>query len=53
MDYALGYTLVIEMSDLFAQNKILEQRRPAISSFERILIIGDGHALVSGERLAA
>ena len=53
MDYALRYTLVIEMGDLLAQNKILEQRRPAKSGFERILVIGDWDALIRGQRLVA
>ena len=53
MDYALRYTLVVKMGDLLAQNKILEQRRPAISRFERILIVGDRNTLIRGQRLAA
>ena len=31
----------------------MKQHRPAISSFERILIVGDWNALISGQRLAA
>ena len=53
MDYALRYALVVKMGNLLAQNKILKQRRPAKSSFERILIVGDRNALISGQRLAA
>jgi hypothetical protein len=53
MDYALRYALVVKMGDLLAQNKILQERRPAISSFERILIVGNWNALISGQRLAA
>jgi hypothetical protein len=50
---ALRDALVIEVRDLLAQHEVLEQRRPAQAGLERALVVGDGHALVGGEALAA
>jgi len=38
--------------DLLAQDEILEQGGPAQPGLERMLVVGDEHALVGGERLA-
>ena len=40
---------MIEVRDFFAQNKIFEQRWTTLSSPKRILIVGKGDALISGE----
>jgi hypothetical protein len=45
----LGNTLVIEMRDFFAKDEILQKRRAARISPERVLIIGKRDALVGGE----
>src|SRR5665647_76953 len=50
MDDTLGNALVIEMSDFFAKDKILQKRRAARIGPERVLIIGKRDALVRGER---
>src|ERR1019366_219082 len=47
---ALGNTLVIEMSDFFAEDEILQKRRAARIGPKRVLIIGKCEALVRGER---
>ena len=46
MHDALGDPLVIEMRDLFAEDEVLEERRAAQPRFERVLVVGDRHALV-------
>src|SRR5512140_1651506 len=46
----LGNTLMIEMGDLFAKDEIFQKRRAARIGPERILIVGNGDALVRGER---
>jgi hypothetical protein len=46
----LRNTLVIEMRDFFAKDEILQKRRAARIGSERVLIIGNCHALVRGER---
>ena len=50
MHDALGDALVIEMRDLLAQDEVFEQRRPARAAFQRVLIVGDRHALVGGQQ---
>jgi hypothetical protein len=52
MHDALGNPLVIEVRDLLAQDEVLQQRRPAQSGLERVLVVADGHALVGGQHLA-
>ena len=49
VDDALGNPLVVEVGDLLAQDEIFEQRRPAQSRFQGILVVGDVHALVRRE----
>ena len=46
---ALGNALVIEVRDLLAQDEIFEQRGPAQAGLQRVLVVGDRHALVGGE----
>ena len=45
--------LVIEMRDFVAKDEILQERRAARIRPERVLIIGERDALVSGERRMA
>ena len=52
MDDALGDALVVEVRDLLAEDEVLEQRRPAQARLQRVLVVGDRHALV-GRQLAA
>ena len=47
-----GDALVIEMRDLLAKDEVLEQGRPAQPGLERMLVVGNEHALVGRERLA-
>ena len=50
---ALGNALVIEVRDLLAQDEVFEQRRAAQARLQRVLVVGDRHALVGGEHAAA
>src|SRR5512141_174634 len=43
---ALRNALVIEVRDLFANDKIFEQRRPMRTGLKRVLIVGKRNALV-------
>ena len=52
MHDALGNALVIEVRDLLAQDEVFEQRRAAQARLERVLIVGDRHALIGRQRLA-
>ena len=45
--------LVVEMRDFVAKDEILQERRAARIRPERVLIIGERDALVSGERRMA
>ena len=53
MHDALGNALVIEVRDLLAQDEIFEQRGPAQAGLERVLVVGDRHALIGGQHPAA
>ena len=53
MHDALGNALVIEVRDLLAQDEVLEQRRAAQPGLERVLVVGDRHALVGRQRAPA
>jgi len=46
---ALRYPLVVEMEDLLAEVKVLEQARPALAGRERVLIVAHRHALLRRE----
>lgn len=45
-------TLMVKMRDFFTQNKIFKQCRPAAAALERILIVGNGQALIGSEEQA-
>ena len=47
---ALGYTLVVEMKDLFAKVKIFEGGWTALADPQGILVIGYRNALLAGQR---
>src|SRR5690606_31024171 len=49
MHDALGNALVVEVHDLFAEDEVLQQGRTARALPERILVVGDRHALVGGQ----
>ena len=53
MHDALGNALVIEVRDLLAQDEVFEQRRPAQARLERVLVVGDRHALIRRQRATA
>ena len=42
---------MVEMRDFFPQDKIFQQRRAAGAGAQRVLIVGDTHALVGCQRL--
>ena len=45
-----GNALVIEVSDLLAQDEVFEQRRPTQSGLERVLVVRDRNALIGRQR---
>ena len=49
MDDSLGNALMIEMEDLLAEDKILEQDRPAVARFQAVLIVRYAEAMIGGE----
>ena len=49
MHDALGNPLVVEMEDLLAEMKILDQGRAARTDLERVLVVGDRAALRGGQ----
>ena len=51
MHDALRNALVVEVRDLLAQDEVFEQRRTAQARLERVLVVGDAHALVGGQGL--
>ena len=52
MHDALGDAFVVEMRDLFTHDEIFEQRGAARTGAQRVLVIGDLHALIGPERFA-
>jgi hypothetical protein len=52
MDDTLRNPFMVEMHDLFAKDKILQQNRTARADFQRILVVGDGNALIGGQERA-
>jgi len=44
---ALRDAFVVKVGDLFAKKKVLQQRRPALATFERVLIVVDAEPLIS------
>ena len=53
VDDALGDALVVEVEDLLAEVEVLQQRRAAGADLQRVLVVGDGHALLGGQRRLA
>ncbi len=51
MDHALGDALMVEVHDLLAQDKILQQHRSARARLQRVLVVADRHTLVRGQLL--
>jgi hypothetical protein len=52
VDHALGNPLMVETDDLLAEDEVLEERRPSVACFQRVLIIVDPQSLVRREVLA-
>ena len=50
MNDTLRNTLVVKVGDLLPQNKIFQQRWAAGTGAQRVLIVGNAHALVGGQR---
>ena len=50
---ALGDALVVEVEDLLAEVEVLEQRRAALADPQRVLVVGDRHALLRRQPGAA
>lgn len=50
MDNALGNSLVVEMSDFFAQDEIFQQCRTARIGSQGVLIVGNRQALIRRQR---
>ena len=46
VDDPLGDALVVEVEDLLPEVEVLEQRRAALAGLERVLVVGDRHALL-------
>ena len=46
MHNPLRDALVVEVGDLLAQDEVLEERRAAETRLQRVLIVGDGDALI-------
>src|SRR5271156_1830162 len=53
MDDALRDAFMVKMSNLLAEDEVLEERRASESGFQRILVIGNRHTLVRSEHLAS
>ena len=46
VDHPFGDALVVEMEDLLPEVEVLQQRRAAVTRPQRVLVVGDGHALL-------
>src|SRR5882672_12125133 len=53
MDDAFGNALVIKVADFLSKDKVFQQRRTARRSPQRILVVGDSHALIRSQRRTA
>ena len=55
VDDPLGDALVVEVEDLLAEVEVFQERRAAGTGPERVLVVGDGDALLGGQhrRIAA
>jgi hypothetical protein len=49
MHHPLGNALVVEVRDLLAQDEIFEQRGPAHTRLERVVVVGNLQALVGAQ----
>jgi hypothetical protein len=49
MDHTLGNTLVVEVKDLLAEMKVVDERWTAGADAQRVLVVGDGAALRRGQ----
>ena len=49
VDDALGDALVVEVEDLLAEVEVVEQRGATVADAQRVLVVGDGHALGRGQ----
>ena len=45
----LGNALVVEVEDLLAEMKVLDQRRSALADLQGVLVVGDRPALCGGQ----
>ncbi len=44
-------TLMVKVGNFLAQDKIFQQRRATAAGAKRILIVGDAHTLIGGQRI--
>ncbi len=51
MDDALGNAFMVKVRDLFTHDEIFQQRRPAGTALQRVLIVRDLYALVGAQGL--
>ena len=51
MNDALRNALVIEVGDLLAKDEVLQEDRAPLDRLQRVLVVGDGNALIRGEDL--
>ena len=47
---ALGNALVVEVGDLLTEVEVFHERRAALASLERIVGVGNAHALIGGQK---
>jgi hypothetical protein len=52
MHDAFGYALMVEMKNLLSEMEVLEKRRAAKAGAKRVLIVGDGDAVIGCEHVA-
>ena len=50
MHDALGNAFMVKVGELLAQHKVFKQHRAAHAKFERILVVGNRHALIGREQ---
>lgn len=41
--------LMVEVLDLLPENEVLQERRPAAATLQRILVVADRHAVIGGQ----
>ena len=52
VDDALRDALMVKVRDLLTHDEVFQQRRPAGADLQRVLVVGDLHALVGAQGLA-